>query len=275
MGSPLADIERARSNERLSHYLTSHEQIRLAARSHWMVLAKPALTTLGITIAGAWLLLTVPSTNASPVAEILVAIVVGSWGYFIWAFLTFRHDLFVATDQRVMKYQGLFAKSVPMMKVGKITDMHFRQSIPGEVFGYGTVVIESAGQDQALREMRFLPHPLENYRRLCEVIFGEPAAPSRPPRRRFPGFGRGRSSGGGRRSGRDSATPSYPPAYPPSQPSGPTPTTPRHDPAPPRRWEDSLYSSHPSPDRPDRTQPIPIEDVRHRRRRTPWEQSDE
>ena len=283
MGSPLSDVERARTNERLSYYLTAQEQIRLAARSHWMILAKPLLAAVGATLTAAWILLDVPTSNKSPLLQTILAAVLGSWCYFTWAFLTFRHDLFVATDQRVMKYQGLFAKSVPMMKVGKITDMHFSQTIPGEILGYGTVVIESAGQDQALREVRFLPHPLHNYRRLCEVIFGEPPTPSLPPRRRFPSLSnRRRNYGRPRRTPGDRTTPWYPPPYPPADPPvapsshlAPAPPIPRHAPAP-DGWRATLYSSHPPADQqPDPPQPIPIDDVRHRRRRTPWEPSNE
>ena len=81
--------------------------------------------------------------------------------------------MFVATDKRILKYQGIFVTDVPMMRMSKVTDMRFTRSVCGEIFGYGTIVIESAGQDQAIREVTYLPDPVENYRRLCEVIFGD------------------------------------------------------------------------------------------------------
>ena len=44
------------------------------------------------------------------------------------------------------------------------------------LLGYGEIVIESAGQDQALRRIRHLPDPDVLYLEICELLFG-PRAP--------------------------------------------------------------------------------------------------
>jgi hypothetical protein len=272
VSSPRAEVERARSNERLAEFLTEGENIRLAARSHWIVLLRPFAITTAMSLMSGWLLLRGSLPLSSPLTGVLSLVAVGSWCYFVWAFLTYRHDLFVATERRVLKYEGLFAKSVPMMRVSKITDMHFTQTIPGEILGYGTIIIESAGQEQALREVRYLTHPLENYRRLCEVIFGQGPSSSRRRQRRLPFLPR--------------RVPAGPPPQlgPASQPGPatayPKPGAPWHSPAaagpsaPPHPWprEERIYSSSdPSGSNANPTQPIPLDERRTRRRRTPWE----
>jgi len=52
-----------------------------------------------------------------------------------------------------------------------VTDMTFRQSFPGRIFGYGTFILESAGQDQALSNVPFIPYPEQLYLEVCELLF--------------------------------------------------------------------------------------------------------
>jgi uncharacterized membrane protein YdbT with pleckstrin-like domain len=70
---------------------------------------------------------------------------------------------------------GVITRNVAMMPLGRVTDMKFAQSPIGRMLDYGTFVLESAGQDQALREVKHLPHPKELYLRICEEMY-EPAA---------------------------------------------------------------------------------------------------
>jgi hypothetical protein len=58
-----------------------------------------------------------------------------------------------------------------MMPLLKVTDMSYVRSIPGQFLGYGKFVLESAGQDQALREVKWVPDPDQTYRDICAEIF--------------------------------------------------------------------------------------------------------
>jgi hypothetical protein len=53
--------------------------------------------------------------------------------------------------------------------------MKYEQTPLGRMLNYGTFVLESAGQDQALREVPYLPNPNELYLRVVEEMY-EPAA---------------------------------------------------------------------------------------------------
>jgi hypothetical protein len=52
----------------------------------------------------------------------------------------------------------------------------------GQILGYGSFVLESAGQDQAFREVEYVPNPDFLYRRISEELFTHDVArgPDRP-----------------------------------------------------------------------------------------------
>ena len=96
------------------------------------------------------------------------------------------------TDQRLLLIYGFIIRKVDMLPLSKVTDMTFRRSIVGRLLGYGTFVLESAGQDQALSDVHFIPDPNDTYLRIVATIFktggeddGVPddprTAPSGPP----------------------------------------------------------------------------------------------
>jgi uncharacterized membrane protein YdbT with pleckstrin-like domain len=79
----------------------------------------------------------------------------------------------VITDKRVMLAQGIVMHSVGMMPLGKVTDLTFQRSLGGRIMGYGTLIVESAGQIQALNRIDYMPRPEEIYEALSELVFGE------------------------------------------------------------------------------------------------------
>ena len=54
--------------------------------------------------------------------------------------------------------------------------MSFQRTAVGQVLGYGEFIVESAGQDQALRNIKFLPYPEQLYLEVCALIFKETEA---------------------------------------------------------------------------------------------------
>lgn len=79
----------------------------------------------------------------------------------------------VITDKRVMLAEGIIVHNVGMMPLSKVTDLTFRRSLGGRLFGYGTLIVESAGQIQALNKISYMPRPEEIYEALSELVFGE------------------------------------------------------------------------------------------------------
>jgi len=107
----------------------------------------------------------------------LILIIWGLWGVLmvrlIWQAINWAVDYFVITSKRILLTSGVFTRSVAMMPLSKVTDMSFRRSLAGRLLGYGEFVVESAGQDQALRTIDHIPYPEDLYRRVCDEIFNQ------------------------------------------------------------------------------------------------------
>lgn len=170
----------------LGPYLLQGERIVAAVHHHWACVAEPvASTVLALAIALAI------DANLTPQTQGLGTIV---WLGFIvvlvrmlWRLLEWRHDWFVATDKRLLLFYGFITRKVSMMPLIKVTDMSYERSVPGRILGYGRFVMESAGQDQALREVNWVPEPDHHYRAICSQIFGVVDPEDRRPDDRWDG----------------------------------------------------------------------------------------
>ncbi|MQA10811.1 MAG: PH domain-containing protein [Pseudonocardiaceae bacterium] len=82
----------------------------------------------------------------------------------------------VVTDKRFIMTTGVFTTKVLMMPISKVTDLTYERSAMGRMLGYGTTIIESAGQIQALNRIGYLPKPEEFYDTISELVFGDKKA---------------------------------------------------------------------------------------------------
>ncbi len=103
-----------------------------------------------------------------------------------WAWLQWANDFFVVTDRRLLRLHGIFDVQRDMMPLTKVTDMAFRRPFFGRPFDYGRFVLESAGQDQALRVISFVRDPEEVDAIIGRQVFARPPFSPAPP----PGRGR-------------------------------------------------------------------------------------
>ena len=58
--------------------------------------------------------------------------------------------------------------------------MKVNQPFTGRSLDYATYIVESAGQDQALRTIRFVPYPQQLYLEIMSLIFPDVAEPVPP-----------------------------------------------------------------------------------------------
>jgi membrane protein YdbS with pleckstrin-like domain len=159
----------------IEKYLLPTERRVVAVRRHWARLLEPACSVLAGLIALFWLDQALP-TNVPLVRTLLLAGWIGLVGRAGWRVLQWREDWFVVTDRRLLVRSGLITRRLSMMPLFKVTDLSFSRPPLGWLLGYGEIVIESAGQDQALRRIRHLPNPDGLYLEICELLFG-PKAP--------------------------------------------------------------------------------------------------
>jgi uncharacterized membrane protein YdbT with pleckstrin-like domain len=89
----------------------------------------------------------------------------------VWYAINWAVDYFVITTERLLLTTGLLTRKVAMMPLSKVTDMSFRRSFGGRLLGYGEIIVESAGQNQALDRVDFIPYPEQLYLLVCGMLF--------------------------------------------------------------------------------------------------------
>src|SRR4029453_8995629 len=110
---------------------------------------------------------------------ILVLVWIGVISWVLWDVAEWYYDRFILTNKRVMLIEGIVARKVAMMPLARVTDMKYTQSPLGRVLGYGTFELESAGQDQALRNVKNLPNPTDLYLQVVEEMYEPEASEAR------------------------------------------------------------------------------------------------
>lgn len=151
-------------------HLLPHERQVITVRFHPAVLIRPVGEVLGGLALAGLLSTTVAHGNGALMLVIWVAwlVLVGRLLLKVYCWL---EDYFVVTSQRLLLATGIFTRTVNMMPLGKVTDMSFKRTTTGRLLGYGQFVVESAGQDQALRNIDHLPYPEQLYLEVCGLIF--------------------------------------------------------------------------------------------------------
>jgi hypothetical protein len=160
----------------LEKYLVPDEEaLVFVIRKHWITLTEPVLTTIGSGIVMVFLagVLGEKFADAANIIFMLWLVVLGRGIYLV---IEWRDSWFGATQRRLMLIHGLITRKVAMMPLEKVTDMSYVRSPMGHLLGYGEFVLESAGQEQALRSVTFIPDPDQLYRVLLGTMFGRKAA---------------------------------------------------------------------------------------------------
>jgi membrane protein YdbS with pleckstrin-like domain len=154
----------------VNKYLLPHEHQVITVRKHPAVLLGPIALTLAGLIIAAVLSYTVFRHNTTLVAVTWIA-----WGvlllWLLWKAANWAVDYFVVTSHRMLYTSGVITRKVAMMPLVKVTDMSYQRSFLGRLFGYGEFILESAGQDQALRTVDHIPYPEQLYLEVCGLIF--------------------------------------------------------------------------------------------------------
>jgi membrane protein YdbS with pleckstrin-like domain len=159
----------------VARYLFPTERYRGEWKRHWIHLAKPIGIGAAATLLLGYLAGFLTKQNIDGLVTVAVLIWLGVISWVAWEVFDWYFDRFILTNKRVMVVNGIITRKVAMMPLLRVTDMKYEQSALGRMLSYGTFVLESAGQDQALREVKHLPNPNELYLRVVEEMY-EPQA---------------------------------------------------------------------------------------------------
>ncbi|ANN20419.1 hypothetical protein SD37_35780 [Amycolatopsis orientalis] len=153
-------------------YLLDTERRVIRIRRHWAVLlwdTFEAIALLAICVLVSYLL--------PPAAWVIQNVL---WYAALLVILRFAYvvmewwvERLVVTDKRFVMTTGVYTTKVLMMPITKVTDLTYERSAWGRMMGYGTMVVESAGQIQALNRIDYLPRPEEFYDTISELVFGD------------------------------------------------------------------------------------------------------
>ena len=155
----------------IDEYLLPTERRVIRVRMHWAVMAKSLVST------GLFLLLMIIVQSYFPESALvdnltfylaLVAVLRFTVLVILW-----WTERIVVTDKRLMLSRGIITHNLGMMPLSKVTDLTFQRSLGGRMLGYGTVIVESAGQNQAFERIGYLPRPEEIYEAISELVFGD------------------------------------------------------------------------------------------------------
>ncbi len=152
-------------------YVLPAEGIEINRRLHWSVVVPSFLAALAALFAAGYITGQL-TDRTGPIDEIIWLLALAVMGRSIWRFVAWNHDRFIVTSRRIMVVSGVFNRRVAMMPLMRVTDMTYERSLLGRIFGWGTFVIESAGQDQALSRIDRLPSPDWLYQTVCRLMFG-------------------------------------------------------------------------------------------------------
>jgi membrane protein YdbS with pleckstrin-like domain len=159
----------------VARYLFPTERYRGEWKRHWIHLSMPLSIGAGATLLLGYLAGFLTRQNINGMVTVAVLIWLGVISWVAWKVFDWYFDRFILTNKRVMVVNGIVTRKVAMMPLLRVTDMKYEQSALGRMLSYGTFVLESAGQDQALREVKHLPNPNELYLRVVEEMY-EPQA---------------------------------------------------------------------------------------------------
>jgi hypothetical protein len=109
--------------------------------------------------------------GAGMVAVVLVIsrliVLLARWSFYERRFIT---------NRRVIESGGFLGSRISSMPLSRVTDISYQRSVAGEILGYATMRVETAGQDQALGLVRYINKPDLFYEVL--VKFSAPETPT-------------------------------------------------------------------------------------------------
>jgi hypothetical protein len=124
--------------------------------------------TVAAIVAAVWVTLqyalTDPARSIFIAGLIVIPILQGAFDYFF--------TRLYLTDKRIILRTGVLTERRSTLPLRALTDMRYDQTMFGRIFDYGHFAVESAGQDQALSQLRFVDAPRRFYRIVMHLALG-------------------------------------------------------------------------------------------------------
>jgi uncharacterized membrane protein YdbT with pleckstrin-like domain len=171
--------------------LAPGETVVHRTRRHWVVLLRwvgsaLVLVVLGLVMASLFGLLTFDLAAASAGAWVGALLATAGLLVAVPGWLRWANEIYLVTDRRVIQVEGVFRKQALDSSLAKVNDVRLVQTLPGRLFGYGTLEIITAS-DSGINRLDYLPGPLKFKKAMMAAAESElrgtaavVAAPERP-----------------------------------------------------------------------------------------------
>jgi uncharacterized membrane protein YdbT with pleckstrin-like domain len=154
--------------------LTAEEDLVFHLRPHWKAAVLPSLVLVFFLAATlvAWVML--PTTMGGRIGVWLVVAISVVFGVRrgLWPLLVWRCTHYVFTDERILLQDGVLSRDRRDLPLARVNDHLMSQSLLGRLLGYGTLTVDSIGDQVALLEA--VPHVQYVQTTLYELIEGAP-----------------------------------------------------------------------------------------------------
>jgi uncharacterized membrane protein YdbT with pleckstrin-like domain len=151
------------SIEYVRQQLGAAEKILHTERHHWVffvaemikwILFAAAVVALIVLLKAWWL------PDAGWVWWLLVVLVIPA-ARIAWGFLSWRMNVYVLTNRRVIEATGVLSKRVADSSLEKLTDIVLKQSIFGRMLNYGDIVVLTAAAGAGISNLKQIRRPME------------------------------------------------------------------------------------------------------------------
>ena len=78
-----------------------------------------------------------------------------------WGFLSWRMNVYVLTNRRVIESTGVLSKRVADSSLEKLTDIVLKQSILGRMLDYGDIIVLTAAAGAGINDLKQIRRPME------------------------------------------------------------------------------------------------------------------
>lgn len=154
-------------------YLLETERRVIRVRRHWACLAWHTFEASALVAVCVIVSYVLPSDTWALFQNILWYLALFLVLRFAYKVIEWWVERLVVTDKRFVMTKGVWTTQVLMMPLTKVTDLTYERSFWGRTLGYGTVIVESAGQIQALNRIGYLPRPEGFYDTISDLVFGD------------------------------------------------------------------------------------------------------
>ena len=151
------------SIEYVQQQLGAAERILYTERHHWVffvaemikwILFAAVVLALIILLKVWWL------PDASWVWWLLLVFIVPA-ARIAWGFLSWKMNVYVLTNRRVIESTGVLSKRVADSSLEKLTDIVLKQSIMGRALNYGDIIVLTAAAGAGINDLKQIRRPME------------------------------------------------------------------------------------------------------------------